>query len=217
MTEEFSQDVKIKCLLWSDRHCCLCGKACGTNIVIAHIIPKAKEGTNNIDNAIPLCFDCHSEIGRYNEEHPKGNKYKPKELKARRKQIYDKYTCHLVPPIDFQVTQKSHKLPKVGFTIRHLGDSLPVRVLVVVEIFLEDISLGMPRGEYYTGKKVWHMNPGSGIRGVHFEVPEEVVNSDKRLMVTVNITIIDRYEREHNLLPVGWVYMREKNSWYAEP
>ena len=39
---DFSDDVKLKCLLWSDRHCCLCGKQCGINIEIHHIIPKAK-------------------------------------------------------------------------------------------------------------------------------------------------------------------------------
>ena len=75
MTGDFCEEDKTKCLLWCSRHCCLCGKACGTNIEIAHVIPKGQDGSDDIDNAIPLCFDCHSEIGRYNKEHPRGNKY----------------------------------------------------------------------------------------------------------------------------------------------
>src|SRR4030042_1579077 len=140
--DDFNEADKIRCLLWCNRHCCLCGKPCGTNIEIAHIIQKGKEGSsNNIDNAIPLCFDCHSEIGRYNAEHPKGNKYRPKELKARRDQIYEEYTRHLVPPINYLITQDignktKRELPDIGFNIQHLGDSLPVMVLVNISIFL---------------------------------------------------------------------------------
>ena len=102
MKDDFSEEDKIKCLLWCNRHCCLCGKACGTDIEIAHIIERAKENSNDIDNAIPLCYECHSEIGKYNKKHPKGNKYRPKELKARRDQIYEGQTRYLVPPIHFE-------------------------------------------------------------------------------------------------------------------
>ena len=96
----FTDDTKRKCLLWSDRHCCLCGKVCGTDIEIAHI---GQPEDNDIENAIPLCYDCHAKIGRYNVEHPRGNKYKPDELKARRDQIYEHYTRHLVPPLNIQL------------------------------------------------------------------------------------------------------------------
>jgi len=221
VTENFKEAVKLICLLWSNRHCCLCGKACGTNIEIAHIIPKGRKGSENIDNAIPLCFYCHSEIGRYNREHPKGNKYRPEELKARRDQIYEEQTRHLVPPIHFEITQyllsgQKRNLPDVGFNIIHLGDSLPVRVLVATQVFLGDKDLGIPETGHYSGKKFWNMNPRLEHRG-HFSVPNEVVESIERLKIEVEVTVIDQYERYHPLLPVGWVYMRDENSWYTEP
>jgi hypothetical protein len=129
---QFQEDDKIKMLLWCGRYCCLCGKNAGTDIEIAHISNK---GGNNIDNGIPLCYDCHAKIGHYNREHPRGNKYKPEELKERREQIYEEHTRNLVPPIHFYLDQskinnEQHQLPFVGFRLQHLSDSLPVRIKV---------------------------------------------------------------------------------------
>jgi hypothetical protein len=28
---------------------------------------------------------------------------------------------------------------------------------------------------------------------------------------------LDQYEKEHDFLPVGWVYMRDQNAWFYEP
>jgi hypothetical protein len=220
MADPFTEDVKLKCLLWSDRHCCLCEKACGTDIEIAHIDEKEKGG-NNIDNAIPLCYECHAKIGRYRSEHPKGNKYRPKELKARREQIYERHTLHLVPPIELQVTQRlTHSqrrrmLPDVGFNLIHHGDSHPVKVRVEAKVKLGDRDLGM-LGGHYGGEKLWNLNPRYIVFG-HRRLPKEVVESDERLEIDVTITIIDEYEREHKLLPMGYVYVRDGNYWFAEP
>ena len=220
MAEGFTEGVKLRCLLWSDRHCCLCGKACGTDIEVAHIDPKEKGG-KNIDNAIPLCYDCHAEIGRYNIEHPRGSKYRPSELKARREQIYERYTRHLVPPIMFRVTQviaggtQKRKLPDVGFNISHLGDSHLIKVKVEARVKLGEKDLGMLKG-HYGGEKLWNLNPRFTIFG-HVNIPKQAAESDERLEIDVTVTIIDEYEREHRLLPMGWVYMRDSNSWFIEP
>jgi hypothetical protein len=126
---QFREEDKIKMLLWCARYCCLCGRNAGPDIEIAHI---SKKDGNNIDNGIPLCYDCHAKIGHYNLQHPRGNKYKPEELKARREQVYEEHTRNLVPPLHFYLNQRKidgteHKLPFVGFHLQHLGDSLPVK------------------------------------------------------------------------------------------
>jgi hypothetical protein len=54
----------------------------------AHIVDESEGGSNEADNGIPVCFDCHQEIGAYNDKHPRGNKIRPEELKARRDRIY---------------------------------------------------------------------------------------------------------------------------------
>ncbi len=73
MRKPFKESDKTKMLLWSGRCCCLCGKTCGDAIEIAHIDQNAING-NEIDNGIPVCHDHHVEIGRYNNQHPLGDK-----------------------------------------------------------------------------------------------------------------------------------------------
>ncbi len=71
------------------RQCCFCREQCGTNIEAAHIIDEAAGGSSDEDNGIPVCFDCHQEIGAYRDSHPKGNKFRPEELKQRREMVYE--------------------------------------------------------------------------------------------------------------------------------
>ncbi len=85
----FSKDTKSRMFIRCMRHCCLCRKQCGTNIEAAHIIDEADGGSNDEENGIPLCFDCHQEIGAYRDSHPKGNKFTPEELRQRRDAVYE--------------------------------------------------------------------------------------------------------------------------------
>ena len=80
----FDARVKAKVLVRCARICCLCWKQCGTNIEVAHIVP----GSQDENDAIPLCFDCHQEIGAYDPSHPRGNRFRPEELRARRDHVY---------------------------------------------------------------------------------------------------------------------------------
>ena len=84
----FDRDTKARMFIKSSRICCLCLKQCGTNIEAAHIIDEHKGGTNDEGNGIPVCLDCHQEIGAYDPKHPKGNKFTHQELRARRDRLY---------------------------------------------------------------------------------------------------------------------------------
>ena len=212
---DFPEETRIKALLWCDRHCCLCKKACGVNIEVDHLVPVSKGGSNDLDNAMPLCYDCHAKIHQYDRMHPRGTKYRLEEVKARREQVYEQFTRHLVPPLDYRITQEGRTFPDVGFVLRHLGDSLPVRVRTKFDIRLDGQSLGSLPG-HYAGEKLWRLNPRMAHFG-HFLVPEIAASSEKRLEVEVAVTIIDIYDGGHQLLPVGWVYKRDDKSWYFEP
>jgi len=98
---DFREEDKIKVLLWCARHCCLCGKNAGVGIEVAHL----ERNRSDIENAIPLCFDCHGAIGHYNVQHPRGRKYSSCELRSRRDQVYEQHTRHLVSPTNYRVTQ----------------------------------------------------------------------------------------------------------------
>jgi hypothetical protein len=70
------------------RRCCLCHKYCGVNMECAHIDQESEGGSNEADNCIPVCFDCHSGIGHYNPSHPRGTKFTPTELRKHRNRWY---------------------------------------------------------------------------------------------------------------------------------
>lgn len=84
----FKKEIKEKALLACKRHCVLCEKRKDLKMECHHITPQALGGDDSFDNCIPLCFDCHQEIGSYNPLHPKGNQFSTSELKKRRNDFY---------------------------------------------------------------------------------------------------------------------------------
>ena len=66
-------------------------------IEIDHIVPLADGGTDDAENAIPVCFGCHAEIHSYNDRHPRGRKFLPEELRAHKAQWLQ--TCHAHPEL----------------------------------------------------------------------------------------------------------------------
>ena len=68
------------------RRCSICHRFCGVKMELDHIIPRADNGPDTIENAIPVCFECHAEIHLYNDRHPRGRKFRPEELRAHKEQ-----------------------------------------------------------------------------------------------------------------------------------
>jgi hypothetical protein len=68
----------------------LCHKFCSVRIECHHIVQPKDGGQDTFENCIPLCFDCHAEVGHYNEAHPKGTKFTAKELREHRDRWFKK-------------------------------------------------------------------------------------------------------------------------------
>ncbi len=68
------------------RRCCICHRFCGVKMETDHMEPRDGGGSNDIDNAIPVCFECHAEIHSYNDAHPRGRKFQPAELRRHKEQ-----------------------------------------------------------------------------------------------------------------------------------
>lgn len=133
----FKIETKTEMFINCGRLCCLCLKQCGTNIEAAHIIDEAAGGTNDADNGIPLCFDCHQEIGGYNDKHPKGNKFRPEELRARRDRIYGFVETGVIYA---QMVAGRSRSADVGSNVPELSESTtPSRLSVEAERFLKRI------------------------------------------------------------------------------
>jgi hypothetical protein len=220
---EFAEDDKIRILLWCNRHCCLCGRAVGANIEIAHL----EASSSDIDDAIPLCFTCHAEVGRFNPKHPKGRKYQVAELKSRREQIYEQHTRPLVPPVNYGLRQRiegrnellgQRELPDVGFEIVNLGDRYPVRARIVITLVQGSQTFRPVTAGHYDGSYLWNLNPQLSVQG-HFAIPESILKrKEEPLRAKVEVTLIDILQRPHTLLPVGYIHnLRPKQDWYFEP
>lgn len=84
----FSPEVKEEALSRSGRRCCICLQFKGIKVEVHHIEPEAQSHDNSLANAIPLCFDCHTDAGHYNAKHPKGNRYTSGELRKHRDRLW---------------------------------------------------------------------------------------------------------------------------------
>lgn len=83
---EFRQGDVEALLIQCHRRCCICHRFCGVKMEIDHIESATEPGSDNIANAIPLCFECHAEVHHYNPKHPKGRRFSPAELRGHRDQ-----------------------------------------------------------------------------------------------------------------------------------
>ena len=86
----FPESVAIEALTLCGRYCCICHILCGTKIELHHIEQKAYGGNDSLDNCIPLCFNCHADMGKADPNHPKGKRYSKEELKRHRDNWYKK-------------------------------------------------------------------------------------------------------------------------------
>lgn len=88
-----------------------------------HIEQRADSMDDSIANAIPVCFECHAEIHCYNDRHPRGRKYHPKELRGHKEQWIS--LCKTNPPL----FESARKEPGVG-PIQALVDELEFNLLI---------------------------------------------------------------------------------------
>lgn len=86
----FSKTVVDRAMSSCERCCCICHKFCGTKMELHHIKPKCEGGKDTFENCIPLCFDCHSDMGSLDVRHPKGRHYSQNELRLHRDRWYQK-------------------------------------------------------------------------------------------------------------------------------
>lgn len=84
----FSEKVQAEALVACGRCCCICHKFCGTKIALHHIKQKAYGGDDSFDNCIPLCLDCHEDMGKADPHHVTGKHYTETELRMHRDRWY---------------------------------------------------------------------------------------------------------------------------------
>lgn len=86
----FTAAIKEQAMRACARHCCICHRYKGVKMELHHIKQRAHGGEDSFENAIPVCYDCHSDIGHYNPRHPRGTKFTEEELRKSRDSWYKK-------------------------------------------------------------------------------------------------------------------------------
>lgn len=119
----FPKDVVDLALVATERCCCICHKFCGVRIETHHIRPVSKGGDDSFENCIPLCFDCHAEVGHYNDQHPRGRKFSEGELRKHRDTWFSKVKEMNTP------TPLPHDAPQVIQTVLGKGNVVAGRDL----------------------------------------------------------------------------------------
>ncbi|MBN2378922.1 HNH endonuclease [candidate division WOR-3 bacterium] len=74
-------------LVKTGRRCCICGKL--HDVQVHHIIPKGEDGSDDIDNAITLCPNCHDEVHSYAPGRTT-RKYSANDLKLHRQETIER-------------------------------------------------------------------------------------------------------------------------------
>jgi hypothetical protein len=130
------------------RRCCICYRFCGVKIETDHIVPAAEGGPDTIDNAIPVCFECHAEIHSYNDKHPRGRKFTPDELGRHKRQWLG--LCKNRPEIFLQAARETDVGPiqalidelEFNWKVSQYTDSDTLGCLFLVEQFRRAIQEG---------------------------------------------------------------------------
>ena len=107
----FSPKVQEDALVACGRFCCICHRFAGTKIEIHHIIQRADGGSDDFDNAIPLCLDCHADMGKTDAHHTGRKAYTALELKRHRDNWYSRVSDNapVQPDEDAEEFRKRYK------------------------------------------------------------------------------------------------------------
>jgi hypothetical protein len=145
----FNRVEANKLLVSCHRRCCVCHRFCGIKIELHHIQPTEKGGDDSINNAIPLCFECHAEVQLYNDKHPRGRKFRPEELQGHKDQWLE--ICKnstgslLMPQVSYNVGPIQSLIDELEFNseIANLDDRHKIGALFLVSQFERSISEGV--------------------------------------------------------------------------
>ena len=128
----FRSDEAQDLLARRHRRCCICHRFCGVKMELDHIDPKGDGGSDDIENAIPVCFECHAEIHLYNEDHPRGRKFRPAELRRHKEEWL----------------QICREHPEVLVAVHRASDVGPIQALIDELEFNLVIATGWPKDSH---------------------------------------------------------------------
>ncbi|MFD4820874.1 HNH endonuclease signature motif containing protein [Peribacillus butanolivorans] len=89
-----SEEVAAEVLSKSARHCCICRNYLPLAIQVHHIKEKHEGGSDDFDNLIPVCIQCHANIHTFSKM---TRNFTEKELKKSRDTVYEMVSMGKLP------------------------------------------------------------------------------------------------------------------------
>lgn len=89
-----NEDIVAEVLAKSARHCCVCRQFLPLSIQVHHIIERSDGGTDDFDNLIPVCIQCHGYIHTIPQM---TRKFTTKEQKKCRDDVYEMVSVGKLP------------------------------------------------------------------------------------------------------------------------
>ena len=140
----FSNKIKEEILVASARHCCVCHRHKGVKVEVHHIVPKEQGGEDVYENAIALCFDCHSDAGHYYAKHPKGTKFSPSELRRHKEEWFKIVKANNIPQKEECLIHARYLVTKEFEILKELSQKdlkrFPVSNSLLIDYFVIKIS-----------------------------------------------------------------------------
>lgn len=203
----FPKRVVEDALLACGRCCCLCHKFCGVRIEMHHLKPKQKGGDDSFENCIPLCFDCHATVGHYNQDHPRGRKFSPSELRRHRDNWYRKVKESNTPMLSSDVPEKTIQMVEGNSNIV-AGRDLNVHTDRIIKKTIVQTDPGGKHISNYTARKIkelvdeyinMHSDAGCDSRGAAGRIWS-------RLKIKFNVTTYKEISLDDSDDVIRWLY-----------
>ena len=71
-------------------------------------------------------------------------------------------------------------------------------------------------GDLYSGKALWNLNPNLTVHG-HFGLPISPDTKPFLFRIEIFWSIIDVLDREHEMLPISYVWDDPSKDWWFDP
>lgn len=132
----FPKSVEEQALVACGRCCCICHKFCGTKINLHHIKQKADGGEDTFENCIPLCLDCHEDMGKADPKHSTGKHYSENELIMHRDKWYKEMAVKEIEPIskEFIDDMVSGKFDSIIEKIDEISEKVDIEKVGMIEV-----------------------------------------------------------------------------------
>ncbi len=137
----FSKKIKEDILVASARHCCVCHRYKGVKIEVHHILPQEQGGKDTFKNAIPLCFDCHSDAGHYFAKHPKGTKFSITELRKHKKNWFEIVEKNSIPVKEENIIHARYLITKEFDLLKEISNKNLSRFPIDNSLLLSNVAL----------------------------------------------------------------------------